>query len=122
MIVKYSKKFPYAPFLNEDIGFDKSIPDNATEEEMIQAVINLNRIATEAYHRMNPSLPTLITDYNSGEQRVQEIQIEPKERTIGVLVEDIESCKDLKTLDTYKWLLKEPALKEAYDKRLKELS
>ena len=46
----------------------------------------------------------------------------PVETRIGLFIDDIQSCKDLITLETYKLLVKgKPDLQEAYDKRLKEL-
>lgn len=54
MIVKYQGLFPTGPYLNEDIGFDISIPDESTEEEMIEAVLRLKRIATKAHEKANP--------------------------------------------------------------------
>lgn len=121
MIVKYSKKFPYAPYLNEDIGFDKSIPDNATEEEMIQAVIDLNRISTAAFNKMNPQLQVISgqsqTDFNTGPEVIQ------VSKEVGIFGKDIMSCPDLKTLESYKLLVKgKPDLEEIYNTRLKELS
>jgi hypothetical protein len=130
VIARYSKKFAYAPYLNEDIGWEKSIPDNATEEEMIQAQLELNRIATEVHKRLNPHLFAA----ENGEAKF-DIPYGPIERTpianrmkkekeikIGTTPEDILSSPDLKTLITYKFIIKgKPDLQKAYDKRMKEL-
>ena len=52
------------------------------------------------------------------------VQVEkPEDKRIGVFAKDILSCNDIKTLETYKLLVKnKPKLQEAYDKRLAELS
>jgi len=131
MIAKYSKKFAYAPYLNEDIGWEKTIPDNATEEEMIQAQLELNRIATEVHKRLNPHLFAA----ENGEAKfdipygpIERIPIasrmkkeNEKEIKIGTTPEDILSSPDLKTLITYKFIIKgKPDLQKAYDKRMKD--
>jgi hypothetical protein len=132
VIAKYSKKFAYAPYLNEDIGWDKSIPDNATEEEMIQAIIDLNRIATEAHRRMNPQLSVGVNgvasfDVPYGPQPSCEEKIlngvkKKEDIKIGLTPEAILSSPDLTTLITYRLLIKgKPDLQKAYDKRMKEL-
>lgn len=59
MIVKYSKKFPYAPFLNEDIGFETEV--NATifdgdEELILLALRKLKSIAEKFHKENNPGL------------------------------------------------------------------
>lgn len=49
-------------------------------------------------------------------------KVEPQEARIGLLIQDIESCKDLKTLESYKFLVKgKPDFQKAYDSKLKEL-
>lgn len=94
MVVKYSKKFPYAPYLNEDIGFDISIPDNATEEEMIEAQVRLNRIATAAYHRLNPHMVTAPQPVQGQHQQpIPEINLE-KER-VEILIDNAENLVEL---------------------------
>jgi hypothetical protein len=120
MIAKYSKKFPYAPYLNEDIGYDISLPDNATDEEMIAATIRLNSIAERAFKAMNPQATIVATDFHTGEQGIQEVQAD---RRVGLIADDILSSPDIKTLESYRLLARaKPELREAYDKRLKELS
>lgn len=48
---------------------------------------------------------------------------EPEARRIGVLVADIYSCLDIKTLETYKFLAKtKPELQAAYTQQLEKLS
>lgn len=66
----------------------------------------------------NPSPTPSITDYNTGPYGAEEQQVD---RRIGVLAEDIISCQDLKTLETYKYLLGNNDLLEAYNQRYKEL-
>jgi hypothetical protein len=95
VIAKYSKKFPYAPYLNEDIGYDISIPDNASDEEMIEAIVRLNRVATAAYYRLNPHIKPA-AHIPQGEQ-VRQVD----KGSVSDVVMEIKACKDLKTLKTY---------------------
>lgn len=49
-------------------------------------------------------------------------QISKQEKTIGLFVKDIESCMDVKVLESYKYVVNgKPELQAAYDQRLKEL-
>lgn len=48
---------------------------------------------------------------------------DPEEIRIGLLIQDIESCKDIKTLESYKFLVKgKPEFQKAYDNKLKQLT
>ena len=50
------------------------------------------------------------------------IQIKPEDRRVGVTVEDILSCNDIPTIDSYRLLIKDqPLLQAAYDKRREEI-
>lgn len=49
-------------------------------------------------------------------EQIPEQKINPEEKRIGVFVEDIMGCKDLKTLESYKFIVKSnPELQGAYD-------
>lgn len=51
--VTYSKKFPYAPYLNEDIGFE-TMADN--EEDALIVAGRLKKMATKFFYDTNPHL------------------------------------------------------------------
>jgi len=55
MIVKYSKKFPYAPFLNEDIGFEIELEDTEGKPlpEAIQVTLGFLKQMAEKFHKDN---------------------------------------------------------------------
>lgn len=116
MIVKYRRLYPYAPYLNEEIGFEVSIPDDG---DPIAEVETLKELCDKAHKKLNPeSLPTQ-TDYNTGQPR--EIQVEKIE--IGDLPTQIQSCKELKVLESYKLMVKGKAdLEKLYLDKLEELS
>lgn len=120
MIAKYSKKFPYAPYLNEDIGYDISIPDNASDEEMIEAIVRLNRVATAAYYRLNPQIKNA-AQMPQGQQIVPEVQVEKGDK--GGIENEITNCPDIRTLQTYALMVQQyPSLAPIYNQRKKELS
>jgi len=59
MIVKYSKKFPYAPYLNEDIGFEMQVDawgNGIDEEKIIDGLNKLKAIAEKFHKDNNPQL------------------------------------------------------------------
>lgn len=64
-----------------------------------------------------------MTDFNTGEPAVVQVEKQGEDQRIGVLVADINSCTELKVLESYKILAKtKPELQEAYNLKLKELS
>lgn len=116
--VFYSKKFPYAPFLNEDIGFEISLSEG---ENPIEALNTLKKMA-EKYHRdTNPQLfinevpdkPVIAENKTNGK---------PLTRT-GAIIHDIGTCKELKVLESYKLIAKNnPEIQQAYDSQFKKLA
>lgn len=120
MIAKYRRLYPYAPYLNEEIGFERSIPDDSTDEEMIDAVIKLKAISDKAHEKINPHLSTPSAEYSS-EIKQEEIQVEKIE--IGNLPNQIASCTSVKVLESYKLLVRgKPDLEQLYLDKLEELS
>jgi len=53
LTVKYQKKFPYAKYLNEDIGFEVSVDKG---EEPLEVLGKLKELATEFFYSSNPHL------------------------------------------------------------------
>lgn len=130
--ITFQQTFPTGPYMNQRLGVEIGIDELDIIEPQSDGstrIYTMEHLAKEAFHRakaivdeafksMNPSIAT---DFNTGEQViVQEQQID---RRIGVLAEDILSSPDLKTLESYKLIVKaKPELQTAYDQRLKELS
>jgi hypothetical protein len=124
MKVIFHKLFPYAPYLNEYIGIEKEFPDTLDQDEF-NGCVDLLRAMTENNHKKK--YPHLYTE--SGAQSIENqpavVQVEKQgeDQRIGVLVADINSCTELKVLESYKILAKtKPELQEAYNLKLKELS
>lgn len=63
MIVKYSKKFPYAPYLNEDIGFEIEIDESyggakgvSLEDMVLETLAALKSMAEKFFKESNPRI------------------------------------------------------------------
>ncbi len=58
MIVKYSKKFPYAPWLNYDVGFEEDFVNLTSDDEagVLAALKKLDAIAVKHHKDNNPQL------------------------------------------------------------------
>jgi hypothetical protein len=125
-IVSYQKTFPLAAYSNEKIGVEISIDDTDNPEI---ALAEAKRIV-EKFHKDNNLGLYIETDlsffgieqpkYNHmGSDKV----ITSEEKKIGVKEEDILSCTELKTLESYKLIVKkDPKLQAAYNLKHTELS
>jgi hypothetical protein len=84
MIVKYSKKFPYAPYLNEDIGFEIELEDTEGKPlpQAIQVTLGFLKEMAEKFHKdNNPQLTDAqIVEWKTDFQAPAPLQsIDPKE-------------------------------------------
>jgi hypothetical protein len=122
MKVPFRKLYPYQPYLNTEVGFETSLPDNATEEEMIAELDRLNDI-TDRWHRKrypemytpveqvadNPAVPVRTIDKELGAEHFD-------------LIASINSCTELKVLETYKLMIRgDKAAQQAYNQKAQEL-
>lgn len=79
----YSKKFPYAPYLNEDIGFRASLDEGEEPEE---AILKLKAIAEQCWVKSNPQIQ-MGTDIRDIPQE------QPVDKRVQAIIEDIKNCK-----------------------------
>lgn len=131
MVVKYAKKFPYAPYLNEDIGFEMSIGDN---ENPLEALAKLKAIAEQFHKENNPQiyLDAEVWQSATNEPLPNNIPIVQQPAALNPLVKKtkeegyiflIENAKTMDELKSYTLLSKNyPSIQTAYDKKLKELN
>lgn len=97
MKVNFNQKFGYAPFLNRDIGFETTIPDNATEDQMIEEIVRLHRIATKAHEKLPSELQETITDFNTGQsEKIREVNLEAER--VEVEIDNATSIEELDKL------------------------
>ena len=87
----YSKKFPYAPYLNESIGFEAEISEN---ENVLDCVQQLRDAAELSFTTAHPNV-VLTTPI---EQKVS------KEEMVANTVQAIMSTKTIQELEEFKLL------------------
>jgi hypothetical protein len=128
--IGYSHSFQVSQFLFDKIYFEAELEPNDEENSVVQQLIEkckeVERIVVQG---MTGSLMSEPPSYESPTVWKQqdkftiESKTEPKEQRIGVLVKDIESCTDLKILETYRFIKDtNEELKAAYQKRYNELT
>jgi hypothetical protein len=117
--INYQKVFPLGQYINERLGIEIEVSEL---DDPLEVYKEAKRIIEEAHRAMNPQL-----EYESIPSTTQppipEQKPQPEERRIGNIVEDINSCENLKVLETYKFIAKQkPEFQEAYEKKFRELS
>ena len=92
--ITYSKRFPYAPFLNELIGFDADIEEGENIQEAIQ------KLREQAEQSFTTAHPTIVL-----KPLVE--QVLSKEEITEGNIKAIMDCKTLEELETCKLLCKQ---------------
>lgn len=121
MKVLFSKKYNYGAFLNLDVGAEGESKD--TKESLFAELDKLHGWCNEWFETRypKPKLPEV------NEQRgtiVKDVSAKPKKALSQTesIIEDINTCNDLKVLETYGFISKsKPEIKDAYEERLKQL-
>jgi hypothetical protein len=116
--IHYQKIFPLAPYVNETIGVDIAIDAGDSLDNAIQ----IAKSTVERWHKeLNPQLFNGSQPQANGEIPVT--QVEKPLSKDNRMIADIKTCKDIKILETYKFIVKgKPELQAAYDSQLKTLS
>ena len=66
MIVKYSKKFATAPFLNEDIGFEYECDLGINQKDAVLEIVGKLKAMAEKFHKdNNPQITDEVKLYSS---------------------------------------------------------
>jgi hypothetical protein len=119
--ITFQQTFPTGLYANQKIG----IEIEPEEGEYLLGVYDYAKlIVNEAFNRLNPDLnyTPQAADFNTGEPAVVQVEKQGEDQRIGVLVADINSCTELKVLESYKILAKtKPELTDAYNKKYMEL-
>lgn len=114
--ISYQKSFVIGPYLQEKIGVEIDLNEN---DDLDEAFITAKRM-TETWHKENnPGLyiENTITDEVSIPQNQTQLR-----DTVQYIIEDIQSCTDIKVLESYSLIAKSsPKVKEAYDNKYQEL-
>jgi hypothetical protein len=91
--ISYSKKFPYAPYLNESIGFEAEVEDGENVHDYVQKLRELAELSFTSAH------PTVVLH-----KSVEEVDKRTPEQMKIDDIALIMSSKTLKELDTFKLL------------------
>lgn len=111
--INYQKVFPLGQFVNERLGVEVEISES---ENPIEVYKEVKKIIEDAHRAMNPQLEYDVVAASTD-------QPPHEERRIGNIIDDINSCENLKVLETYKFIAKQkPEFQEAYDEKFRELS
>jgi len=92
--INYSKRFPYAPYLNESIGFEATIEEGEDIQEAIQ------KLRTAAEESFTAAHPTIVL-----KPAIE--QVLSKEEITEGNIKAIMDCKTLEELETCKLLTKQ---------------
>ena len=106
--ITYSKKFPYAPYLNEAIGFEADVYEG---EDILQAIQELREKAETSFTLAHPTV-VLTTKIE---------QVLSKKEIKQSNIEAIINSKSIQELETYKLLKNDKDIFHAYNVREKEL-
>lgn len=124
MRIELRKLYGYAPYLNTEAGFDTSLPDTATEEEMIAELDRLNDITDRWHRKRYPEMyinPNEEFDKMAKEGAIAVQQVEPTNPEDEVTA--ISNAATLTELATFKAISsRTPAHRAAYNQRLGELA
>lgn len=124
MKVTYQRMYPIGQYLNEKIGFEMELGPDAltTETEILESVEHLKKLCDQAHQKLNPGLYTENTVTGEVSMGTPVTQIQRPSNTIEALMQDINSCKDVVVLQSYKFLVqKDQQLLDTYNQKLKEL-
>lgn len=115
MVVKYSKKFPYAPYLNEDIGFEMEIPDDG---DPMAELVTLKHMAERFHKEGNPHLygTNAISIPQGPYQPMQDY--DPKKADTESIIYD---CNTKEELEKQKSNAEKYGLMELWSNKLNEL-
>jgi hypothetical protein len=118
--ITFEQLFPTGQYANQRLGMEIEFQEGdfnnySNEADVVQSAFShAKELVNKSFQSLNPELQHQPTDYNTGEV----LQEQPVDRRVGLLADDILSSPDLKTLESYKLLVKaKPELQGAYDVR-----
>jgi hypothetical protein len=117
--ITYQRTIPLGSFENHRIGVEIELGEgDKPEEVMEQAKEFVNGIHEKVITQKDEYRGTHIRTIEN--EKVEQVQ-RPTDRTEAIIF-DINSCKEIKTLESYKLLAsKIPSVKEAYEWKMNEL-
>ena len=125
MKVILHKLFPYAPYLNEYIGFEKDIDDSADPFKAVALLREMTEIAhRERYPHLYPNgNEAMVESFAPPIQQEKLTNEERKQQTIQSHIKTINECNTLQNLNIFKGLAENnQEIKYVFDNKLKELT
>lgn len=118
--VTYSKKYVTGPYLNHQPGFEADLEEG---EDPVAALLELKALADKFDRATNNFEDTLVPVIQPERFDTEPINELPEDQRITALISDINSCKDIKVLESYRFIVKQnDQLQAAYDLKMKELT
>lgn len=114
----YQKTFPLQAYANEKIGIEVELDETDDLDTVFQEL----KTKVERLHIEN--MPVLVAS-NPIIEQVQQIKEPPKPKLSPeeTMINEINTCKELKVLESYRLIVKKnPKYQEIYDRKLKELT
>ena len=120
--ISYQKTYNLGNYSSEKIGVEISI--NAGEDSM-EALRTAKQLCDEYHKETTTSLPpeNTITNVEEILPEIQQPKLSAKQRQEQTLIDSINSCTDVKVLESYRLIAKsKPKLQTSYDNKLKQLT
>ena len=116
--ITYAKLFNIGLYMNERIGVEMQLDAGDDAKEALETARKL----VHEYHR-EANKELYEREESIQEEPTKVLQQEtPKEKAKTSMIDGINSCKDIKVLETYKFLCRSnPEFQKAYDFKLKQL-
>jgi len=120
MKISYQRTYSIGPYLTEKIGLEDEVPDGIDPLQVFQ---QLKEMSDKAHEELNPHLqnPTPVQSDIVYGKPVAEVP-RTREDELASIINEINTCTDLKVLKTYSLLMKVyPEAQSEYDKKLQSL-
>lgn len=122
--VSYQRLMPTGMYSNERIGIEAMLDEGEKPEE---AISQLKQMVEEFHKQSNPQFYQEGGEVGMAYPEIlagrEPITQDAKEKRVLLLIGDINSCKEVKVLESYRLIAKQiPEIQSAYEKKMQELS
>lgn len=119
--INYQRAYVTGPFLQDKLGIEISIDTDRGETP--EAAYSWGKEIMDNWHKQNnPHLEGITITDAPGPPREIQIEKTPEQQRIADLIKDINSCKEVKVLESYRFIAKQTdELMAAYDNKMNEL-
>lgn len=112
--ITFQQTFPTGNYANMKLGIEMSLVPGV--DDVQEAFEQAKKIVNDAFILLNPQITW--NDQPTSTTSIPDVKIE---KTLGITIEDINSCADKIVLESYRLLIKgKPELEKAYLSKLKE--